>query len=111
MPFTSGIGRLRFLVWCLLAVQHSPNSGSSAREQAPQGIGSYSNLTLPGVKHLQFIEWPVMIGIDEMVIDRTPPPPSPPSVPEPGGIILLGSGFLLMFSGLRRTLVRLRLAL
>jgi PEP-CTERM motif len=61
---------------------HSPNSGSDD-ELAPQYIGTFSG-SLNNVSQLDFIDWPATIGVDNLVITT--------STPEPGTLLLLGSG-------------------
>jgi hypothetical protein len=52
---------------------------------------------------LEFIDWPAMIGIDNLVINyHTPPPVGPQSVPEPSSILLVGFGLLSLRSYLSR---------
>lgn len=76
--------------------QHSPHSGPLLNERAPQYLGvSGEYLFSNGVSRLAFIDWPRMIGIDNLRInDRT-------SIPEPSSIFLLTSG-LLGLAGFRR---------
>ena len=78
---------------------HSPISGSGNTERAPQYIGSFSAALPAGTSVLQFIDWPVLIGIDDLVI--TTGGPSGIVVPEPGTLALFGAG-LLGLAGLRR---------
>jgi hypothetical protein len=65
---------------------HSPNSGSSSSEKAPQAIGAWTG-DLTGVSELDFVDWPATIGIDNLNVSFTTPSP----VPEPTGMILLGT--------------------
>jgi hypothetical protein len=52
---------------------------------APQYIGTWSG-TLNNVTELEFIDWPATIGVDNLTI------PAPPPTPEPGTMVLLGTG-------------------
>ena len=61
---------------------HSPKSGSVNKEPNLQYIGTWSQ-PVTGANRLDFIDWPPTIGIDNLVISR---------VPEPGTIVLLGTG-------------------
>jgi hypothetical protein len=62
---------------------HSPNSGVTLDETAPQEIGS-ANLSLPGgTTELTFADWPAGIAIDNLVLTT--------GVPEPGTMPLLGA--------------------
>jgi hypothetical protein len=65
---------------------HSPASGQSNNELAPQLLGRSGILNLPaGTTQLEFKDWPATIAINHLVID-------PPSVPEPGTLSLLLAG-------------------
>ncbi len=57
----------------------------NAHELSPQWIGTFSAHFANGVTDLNFIDWPATVGIDDLVISR---------VPEPGSIVLLGTGLL-----------------
>jgi hypothetical protein len=74
---------------------HSPSSGTSGTERAPQAIGAWSG-SVTNVSELDFVDWPATIGVDNLNISFTPSSPTP--VPEPASLILFGtvvSGILL----------------
>ena len=86
---------------------HSPSSGPIANELAPQLLGVSGDWFFPsGVTKLEFIDWPRMIGIDNLRLsdNECDVPgnclPPPPAIPEPASLFLLGSGWLGM-AGLR----------
>jgi hypothetical protein len=69
---------------------HSPASGHSSDELAPQLLGSSGVVTLPAnTTVLDFQDWPATIAINNVVINF-----SPGAVPEPATASLLGSGLL-----------------
>ena len=74
---------------------HSPNSGSSSAELAPQLIGTWTG-PLTGVTELDFVDWPATIGIDNLKISYNN------SVPEPASVALLGALVVLLAKKLRR---------
>jgi hypothetical protein len=77
---------------------HSPASGSSGTERAPQFLGQSGTWTFPnGVTKLEFVDWPATIGIDNLTITTT--------TPEPATMTLIGMGMLGLAS-LRRRLVK-----
>jgi hypothetical protein len=47
----------------------------------PQGLGHFSTTFATGVTRVEFVDWPVKIGIDNL---------DPSRVPEPGTLALLG---------------------
>lgn len=53
----------------------------SAPNGYPQGLGHFSTTFATGVTRLEFVDWPVMIGIDNL---------DPNRVPEPGALSLIG---------------------
>ena len=59
---------------------HSPASGPTGAELAPQYLGTLS-LAVNGANVLQFVDWPQRIGIDNLVVT---------TVPEPGTMLLAG---------------------
>jgi hypothetical protein len=68
---------------------HSPLSGTSAAELAPQRLGKSGEMVFgEGVRKLEFIDWPVRIGIDNLKVDTAPPMANP----EPAGLVLFGAG-------------------
>jgi hypothetical protein len=68
---------------------NSPQSSALYYENAPQYLGQSGTWYFPnGVTKLEFIDWPVTIGIDNLCINR------PPCVPEPASLFLLGIGLL-----------------
>lgn len=82
---------------------HSPFSGPVTNELAPQFLGMSGDYFFAnGVTKLEFIDWPRMIGIDNLRLnddrcianDCPPPPPPPPVIPEPTSLLLMGSGLL-----------------
>jgi len=75
---------------------HSPSSGSSSAELAPQAIGTWSG-SLTGVTELDFVDWPATIGIDNLQISY-----NTPAVPEPSAIALFGTLVVLLGKKLRK---------
>ncbi len=63
---------------------HSPNSGSTKSEKAPQFIGTWSG-GLTSATALTFADWPATIGIDNLLFTATV------NVPEPGSIFLFAT--------------------
>jgi hypothetical protein len=47
----------------------------------PRGLGHFSTTFATGVTRVEFVDWPVKIGIDNL---------DPSRVPEPGTLALLG---------------------
>jgi hypothetical protein len=78
---------------------HSPASGASNTELAPQLIGTWTG-SLTGVTELDFVDWPATIGIDNLTVSYTTYPPT--TVPEPASIALLGTLVVLLTKKLRR---------
>jgi hypothetical protein len=73
---------------------HSPTSGQSNSELAPQLLGSSGTFNLPaGTTQLEFQDWPATIAINHLKIDP---------VPEPATITLLASGLIGLGAALRR---------
>lgn len=70
---------------------HSPASGSVNNELALQRIGHYA-VGASNLSQLDFIDWPVAIGIDNLVVDTFIPPTG--FVPEPSTLLLLGAGLV-----------------
>jgi len=72
---------------------HSPASGHSGDEQAPQLLGSSGLWTLPAdTTTLDFQDWPATIAINDLVIQFSSD--DPPAAPEPGTVGLLGSALV-----------------
>jgi hypothetical protein len=76
---------------------HSPISGSSGTELAPQLIGTWTG-SLTGVSELDFVDWPATIGIDNLNVSWSTSSP----VPEPASIVLLGTLVVLVTKKLRK---------
>jgi len=73
---------------------HSPTSGQSNSELAPQLLGSSGTLNLPaGTTGLEFKDWPATIAINHLKIDP---------VPEPSTMTLLASGLIALAAAVRR---------
>ncbi|HUK34318.1 MAG TPA: PEP-CTERM sorting domain-containing protein, partial [Vicinamibacterales bacterium] len=75
------------------------NSNSMLNETAPQALGVFSTTVASSLVNpsLAFIDWPAEIGIDNLKI--TPPVQQQAAVPEPGTMLLVGSG---VFAAYRR---------
>ena len=70
---------------------HSPHSGAVNNELAPQFLGQSGFWVFPGgVTKLEFVDWPVAVGIDDFELNGQPP------VPEPTSLLLFGAGLLSM---------------
>lgn len=65
--------------------QYSPFSGANAKEKAAQWLGQSGDIILPGVRTLEFWDWPERIGIDNLKLTTK-------KVPEPATLLLLGAG-------------------
>jgi hypothetical protein len=74
-PFTTAIN----------GYQYSPFSGANAKEKAAQWLGQSGDIILPGVRTLEFWDWPERIGIDNLKLVTK-------KVPEPATLLLLGAG-------------------
>jgi hypothetical protein len=67
----------------VLGYAHSPNSGGSSTELAPQLLQASGTWTIAGpLTSLEFDDWPATIGVDNLKIS---------SVPEPAAVLLLGT--------------------
>ena len=66
---------------------NSNNSPVSSTELSPQLIGTWTG-SLTGASELDFVDWPATIGIDNLNVSFTTPPPS---VPEPASLALFGT--------------------
>jgi hypothetical protein len=75
---------------------HSPTSGGSSAELAPQLIGTWTG-SLTGDTELDFVDWPATIGIDNLQISYGATP-----VPEPAGVALFGTLVFLLAKKLRK---------
>jgi len=82
---------------------HSPMSGPVAAELAPQFLGLSGLWLFPGgVTKLEFVDWPRMIGIDNLLIHDTPIVTQ--DLPEPTSILLLSGGLAGLLVWRRRAL-------
>lgn len=70
---------------------HSPISGTH-NELTPQLLAHSLTYLFPnGVKKLEFVDWPVTIGVDNLDISTTPPRDLQ-AVPEPASMLLMATG-------------------
>jgi hypothetical protein len=70
---------------------HSPLSGRSGTELTPQLL-SHASFVLPSsAVEIYFQDWPVMIGVDNLVLETTPPRSNAPE-PMTGALLLSGLG-------------------
>ena len=74
---------------------HSPYSGTSNAELAPQLIGTWTG-SLTGDTELDFVDWPATIGIDNLQITYNT------STPEPASVALVGALVVLLAKKLHR---------
>jgi hypothetical protein len=65
----------------------------SAPNGYPQGLGHFSTTFATGVTRIEFVDWPVKIGIDNL---------DPTRVPEPGALSLIGLALAALFASARR---------
>ena len=82
---------------------HSPFSGASNCEKAPQLLGLSGLISFQnGVTTLEFIDWPQQIGIDNLNLDfcgaNCSPSRVPNNVPEPSATMLVGIGMISMIT-------------
>ncbi len=59
-------------------------------ERAPQYIGSYSGTLTSSDTGLDILDWPATVGVADLSLTVTPP--TPPAVPEPTTLVLVGTG-------------------
>lgn len=79
---------------------HSPHSGINGTEVAPQFLGTSGDWFFAnGISKLEFIDWPRMIGIDNLNLDFDRPQPP---VPEPASIGLMAIGLIGAYARRRR---------
>jgi hypothetical protein len=69
---------------------HSPASGGGLDELAPQFLGHADLVFSGGVTTLEFVDWPVKVGIDNLEVNFT----QVAHAPEPSSLALLGCGGL-----------------
>ncbi len=72
---------------------HSPHSGINGVEVAPQFLGTSGDWFFKnGVTSLEFVDWPRMIGVDNLNVDFDRPPDPNVSTPEPATATLFMLG-------------------
>jgi hypothetical protein len=72
----------------------SPTTGRSggSNEATPQML-SHASFSLADAVEIYFVDWPVTIGIDNLVVESTPPRNNAPE-PMTGALLLSGLGGL-----------------